>query len=102
MGQEVKGKKMVSPNHEKMSEADVRRAIIKAVAKKDLDKQDSTNVDLPTEFKNEFGVSKVRITIREGRVRTAYPIKSNTGDDPGTWKWIRDANEWQRVLEDDS
>jgi hypothetical protein len=84
VGQTVKSKSLPR----KMTNQDIRDAIYTAVKNTKTDSQDAFNyADFSTEFVEETGVSSIRVIIRNGKVRTAWPK-----DGDSVWKYISEGD----------
>ncbi|WP_310918632.1 PQQ-binding-like beta-propeller repeat protein [Haloarcula saliterrae] len=67
-----------------MSRRDIRESVYQAVKDTKTTEQDAFNYDgFSSEFVEQTGVESIRVVIRNGRVRTAYPKRG-----PSVWKYV--------------
>ncbi|WP_152423273.1 hypothetical protein [Haloterrigena salina] len=82
MGQKFDSR--AEPLPDTMSEEDVNKAVYQAIKEGETTDQDAFNYDgFDPEFVDRTGISRIRVVIREGNVRTAFP---KGGED--AWAYI--------------
>jgi len=80
VGQTVKSEKLPDT----MSETDIRKAIYEAIDNRETTRQDAIEYgDFDSQFVSNTGVSRVRVIVRDGKIRTAFPKKG-----PKVWKYV--------------
>ena len=94
VGQTIKGRDL-EPTEE-MDTTDIKGMIYEAVKNSNTDQQDRITYELSSELESKTGVSTIRVIIRNGRVRQAYPTEGDA-----VHKWIQEVGEWKDRLEAD-
>ncbi|WP_276282785.1 hypothetical protein [Halorussus caseinilyticus] len=92
LGQNIKGRDLDPA--EKMTESDIKKMVYKAIKNSETDRQDRIAYDLSSGLKSQTGVSRIRVVVRNGRVRQAYPKEGDA-----VHKWIQEVGMWKDELE---
>ena len=71
-----------------MDKNDIKKMIFRAVKASDTDEQGAIEYDTSAEFESKTGVSRVRVILRNGRIRQAFPK-----DDDLTW--VNAIDDWK-------